>query len=206
MRYRLDNELQLIYVCVFQTVIQVPYLDRLLYAMQATFKMLYVEALHEKNYYAHDYEFDNEFRAALSLAETWAKSQSKTTKHMRSFDESAKSKKTVASMITSNDSSKPATKKVNIVEDNASAFDKTSSNKEQLILENRKKLKDKLSGKKSPPESKANKDIEKNKKKPRVWELGGSSKDVGMLDRSKDQPEDTGKFESMQESVSFVFL
>lgn len=31
---------------------------------------------------------------------------------------------------------------------------------------------------------------EKAGKKPRVWELGGSNKDLPILDRSKDKPED----------------
>lgn len=50
-----------------------------------------------------NYEFSKPYQRTLSLAEQWGKSQAKIPKQMRTFDESVKSKKTVASMIERKD-------------------------------------------------------------------------------------------------------
>ena len=46
-----------------------------------------------------DFDFSDSYQKALHSAEQWSKIQNKIPKQMRSFEESAKSKKTVASMI-----------------------------------------------------------------------------------------------------------
>ena len=46
-----------------------------------------------------DYDFQKSFNAVLVACEEWGRTQSLIPKHMRTFEESQKSKKTVASMI-----------------------------------------------------------------------------------------------------------
>lgn len=186
-QFKLDNELELVYAVVYQKVIKLPYIDSFLSDMQNAFKDKFSDILMSSQRYGVEYDFDSEFRTTLAVAESSAKQNSKAPKAMRSFNESLKSKKTVASMIeTPNDNKKSDnTKKVNIVESpKVTSSDKSVSN-EDIIMENRKKLREKLSGKKSPqPEGKIKAEREKAGKKPRVWDLGGSSKDAVVLDRS----------------------
>ncbi|KNC30497.1 putative signal recognition particle receptor subunit alpha [Lucilia cuprina] len=199
-QFKLDNELELVYVVVYQKVIKLPYVDGFLSDMQIAFKDKFGDVLTSSQRYGVEYEFDSEFRAALVSAENSAKQNSKAPKAMRSFNESLKSKKTVASMIENpNDNKKSEnTKKVNIVE--SPKAEKTVTT-EDIIMENRKKLREKLSGKKSPqPESKTKAEKEKAGKKPRVWDLGGSSKDAVVLDRSRDNADDV-QYKNIQNNI-----
>ena len=50
-----------------------------------------------------DYNFKKSYDSILVAAENWGKAQAKLPKQMRTFDESFKSKKTVASMIERKD-------------------------------------------------------------------------------------------------------
>lgn len=172
--------------------------------MQNAFKEKFSDILMSPQRYGVDYDFDHEYRATLAIAENSAKQSSKAPKAMRSFNESLKSKKTVASMIESPNDGKKSdnTKKVNIVESPKVTSTEKSPTNEDIIMENRKKLREKMSGKKSPQsESKVKAEKEKAGKKPRVWDLGGNSKDAVVLDRSKDNPEDV-QYKNIQNNVS----
>ncbi|EDX02017.1 signal recognition particle receptor subunit alpha homolog [Drosophila yakuba] len=190
-QFKLDNELDLVYAAIFQKVIKLNYLDGFLADMQTAFKEKYGDIR-----LGDDYDFDREYRRVLSAAEEASAKQVKAPKAMRSYNESQKSKKTVASMIQ--DDKKPVEKRVNIQESPPPAKSQpsspaTGSSKDDIIMENRRKLREKLTPTKktSPSDSKPSKPAsEKAGKKPRVWDLGGNSKDAVMLDRSKDTPED----------------
>lgn len=109
----------------------------------------------------------------------------------------------MASLIESptESKSKDQGKKVNIMESpKPNVTDKGVSNAD-VIMENRRKLMGKMAGKKSPPENRSKGEKEKAGKKPRVWDLGGNSKDAVVLDRSKDQPEDV-QYRNIQNDVS----
>lgn len=202
-QFKLDNELELVFAAVFQKVIKLTYVETFLIDMQNSFKDKFSTALLSSQIYAVDYKFDNEYKEVLALAENSAKQTMKMPKAMRSFNESLKSKKTVASMIESpNEIKKDENiKKVNIVESPKVNSEKTVTS-EDIILENRKKLREKLAGKKSPQSENKNKiEREKGGKKPRVWDLGGSSKDAVILDRSKDHAEDV-QYKNIQNDVS----
>ncbi|KAH8258919.1 hypothetical protein KR038_003544 [Drosophila bunnanda] len=194
-QFKLDNELDLVYAAVFQKVIKLSYLDGFLTEMQLAFKEKFgsipsAERLGEK------YDFDREYRRVLSAAEEESAKQVKAPKAMRSFNESQKSKKTVASMLQ--DDKKPAEKRVNIQESPPPPSSATPSSsprsKDDIIAESRRKMREKLGSAKktSPIDTKPSKAAasEKAGKKPRVWDLGGSSKDAALLDRSRDAPED----------------
>jgi signal recognition particle receptor subunit alpha len=129
----------------------------------------------------------------LREAEAWGRQQASIPKQMRSYNESLKSKKTVASMIERKGESVPVPNKktVKIVENKPEEDeDETNGNGEDLIMANRKKLMgkfikgDKKKSPKSPTEKK------KKEKAARVWELNGNKHDAVELDRTKDRPED----------------
>lgn len=203
-QFKLDNEFDLVYAVVYQKVITLPYVDNFLGDIQCAFKEKFSDVLMSSQLYAVDYDFEKEFRDTLSLAESSAKQNSMAPKTMRSFNESQKSKKTVASLIeTPNEKRQENTKKVNIVDSpKATKLEKNITN-EDIIMENRKKMREKLAGKKSPQPEKNKTEKEKGGKKPRVWDLGGNSKDAVILDRSKDQAEDV-QYKNIQNSVSLT--
>ncbi|KAH8318381.1 hypothetical protein KR074_000475 [Drosophila pseudoananassae] len=193
-QFKLDNELDLVYAAVFQKVIKLTYLDSFLAEMQLAFREKF-GGIPTAGRLSESYDFDREFKRVLSAAEEASAKQVKAPKAMRSYNESQKSKKTVASMIQ-DDSKKPVTeKRVNIQETQPQQQAPLSPrSKEEIIAENRRKLREKLTPTKktSPGDTKASKPSasEKAGKKPRVWDLGGNSKDAVLLDRSKDTPED----------------
>ncbi|XP_017141455.1 signal recognition particle receptor subunit alpha homolog [Drosophila miranda] len=192
-QFKLDNELDLVYAAVFQKVIKLNYLDAFLADMQFAFKEKFgsIPALERLG---SEYDFDGEFRSVLSAAEEASSKQVKAPKAMRSYNESQKSKKTVASMIQ--DDKKPVEKRVNIQESPTQSKSQPSSpplTKQDIIQENRRKLREKLTPTKKAADTKSSAKqgaSEKAGKKPRVWDLGGNSKDAVLLDRSKDSPED----------------
>ncbi|KAH8265742.1 hypothetical protein KR026_009386 [Drosophila bipectinata] len=193
-QFKLDNELDLVYAAVFQKVIKLTYLDSFLAEMQVAFREKF-GGIPAAGRLSESYDFDREFKRVLSAAEEASAKQVKAPKAMRSYNESQKSKKTVASMIQ-DDGKKPVTeKRVNIQETQPQQQAPLSPrSKEEIIAENRRKLREKLTPTKktSPGDTKASKPSasEKAGKKPRVWDLGGNSKDAVLLDRSKDTPED----------------
>ncbi|XP_034663709.1 signal recognition particle receptor subunit alpha homolog [Drosophila subobscura] len=194
-QFKLDNELDLVYAAVFQKVIKLSYLDAFLADMQFAFKEKFggtptLERL------GSEYDFEGEFRSVLTAAEEASSKQVKAPKAMRSYNESQKSKKTVASMIQ--DDKKPVEKRVNIQESPTQPKSRPSSSPlttDDIIQENRRKLREKLTPTKKSADTKLSVPVkqgatEKAGKKPRVWDLGGNSKDAVLLDRSKDSPED----------------
>ncbi|TDG44591.1 hypothetical protein AWZ03_008997 [Drosophila navojoa] len=199
-QFKLDNELDVVYAAVFQKVIKLNYLDNFLAEMQSAFHEKY-SGIAAQERLAIDYEFEQEFRMVLSAAEEASLKQGKVPKAMRSYNESQKSKKTVASMIQDDKKAPNAVeKRVNIQESPPASKSQPASpprSTEDIIQENRRKLREKLtptkkgSGEaKTTRQSTVDKEREKAGKKPRVWDLGGNSKDAVLLDRSKDAPED----------------
>nr|CAD7424230.1 unnamed protein product [Timema monikensis] len=141
-----------------------------------------------------DYEFTSGFQSVLAAAEQWGKKQAKIPKQMRTFEDSLKSKKTVASMIErKNDEKENKTKIVEppkyVAPELPAVNDKLD---EETLMQNRLRLAQKLGGK--SPKGKAEKQKSpkpaKEGKKPRVWDLGGNNKDLVNLERTRDKPAD----------------
>nr|XP_036224616.1 signal recognition particle receptor subunit alpha homolog isoform X2 [Bactrocera oleae] len=174
-QYKLDNELEL-----------------------QEFKRKFDEVLSSERRLPTQYDFNAEFRNTLAAVEKSANQVSSAPKQMRSYNESTKSKKSVASMYEDNTKNENVKK---VVIQQTSKPKDSNLTTENLILENRKRLKEKMAARKSPtePKSKASA-TEKAGKKPRVWDLGGSSKDAVILDRSKDQPQDV-KYQKVQTNI-----
>lgn len=195
--------MELVYAAVFQKVIKLNYLDAFLGKLQQEFKRKFDEVLSSERRLPTQYDFNAEFRNTLAAVEKSANQVSSAPKQMRSYNESTKSKKSVASMYEDNTKNENVKK---VVIQQTSKPKDSNLTTENLILENRKRLKEKMAARKSPtePKSKASA-TEKAGKKPRVWDLGGSSKDAVILDRSKDQPQDV-KYQKVQTNVSSIFF
>lgn len=199
LQYKLDNEFDLVFVVAYQKILQLSYVDKFLNDIHLEFRDKYKNELADGKYFL-DYDFMDNYNETLQAAEQWSKLQAKLPKQMRTFEESVKSKKTVASMIERKGEEKPIKskkKEVNFADEakiSPPSSPKSEENgiiDEETLAANRAKLAKKLQKKKpevkkspkSPPSEKAG-------KKPRVWDLGGTNKDLQNLERTTGKPED----------------
>ncbi|CAG5043630.1 unnamed protein product [Parnassius apollo] len=192
LQYKLDNEFELVFVVAYQRILQLSYVDKFLNDVHLEFRDKYKNEL-QTGRHNMEFEFKKCFDRVLKECEHWAKSQAKIPKQMRTFEDSQKSKKTVASMIERKGDEKNK-KSVKIVESKNLTNGKVEESPEpedDVIAANRAKLAQKLASKnkketkKSPKSPKAVDRV----KKPRVWELGGGSRDLPSLDFSNDKDE-----------------
>ncbi|XP_008217368.1 signal recognition particle receptor subunit alpha homolog isoform X1 [Nasonia vitripennis] len=213
LQYKLDNEFELVFVVAYQKILQLSYVDKFLNDIHLEFRDRFKNELQNSKWF-FNYDFKKTYEQVLVLAEQWGKSQAKIPKQMRTFDESFKSKKTVASMIErkddkenkkqskkkrgTNDADEGQHKPIEVPKVPDSPKPATVQNgvlDEDILLANRLKLAQKMA---SGPKKKADKQKspkpEKAGKKPRVWELGGTNKDLANLERTKDKPDDTGEY------------
>ncbi|XP_029647624.1 signal recognition particle receptor subunit alpha isoform X1 [Octopus sinensis] len=98
LKYRLDNEYELVFVVAYQKILQLSYVDKFLTAIQVEFRNKYKDDLQRGNI-SRNFDFREDFN--LLLKETVDESilQAQKPRKMKSYEESQKSKKTVASMI-----------------------------------------------------------------------------------------------------------
>lgn len=186
------------FVVAFQKILQLSYIDKFLSDIQREFRDKYKNELTSQGREFQSFDFSEEFNRLLKAAENSARKQATIPQKMKTFEESHKSKKTVSSMIERKGGDAtpqvPVKKTVKIVEAQKEIDeddDDVNGNSDDVIMANRKKLMEKMSGKK--PTKKSPKSPVENKKKgkeARVWELNGNQKDAVSLDRSKDRPED----------------
>lgn len=182
---------------------QLAYIDKFLSDVHLEFRDKYKNELTtQQGREFFNYDFGNDFRRILQLAEEWGKKQASIPKQMKSYDESHKSKKTVKSMVIDRNNPMPAPtqqvvkKTVKIVEAESpkrqeEEEDELNGNGDTEILAARKKLADKFSKKSVASKKSPKSPVETKKKKAdRIWELNGNSKDAAVLDRTKDRPED----------------
>lgn len=151
LQYKLDNEFELIFVVAYQKILQLSYIDKFLSDVHLEFRDKYKNELNggvARSFV--NYNFVNEYNNILSESEQWGKLQATMPKKMRSFNDSVKSKKTVASMIERKGDEKDVKKSVKIVDIKEDIVEKDDDQfeKEDQILANRKKLAEKLSKKK----------------------------------------------------------
>jgi signal recognition particle receptor subunit alpha len=197
-----------VFVVAFQKILQLSYIDKFLSDVHLEFRDKYKNELTDSNSRNnHQFDFKKQFMRVLEESEKWGKLQAKLPKAMRTFEDSHKSKKTVASMIErrgDEPNEKKSKKSVKIAENknevneiySVPSSPETVDPNNDIMLANRRKLADKLSGNKKklekPKSPKMEKTPDKGKKEKmnRVWDLGGNVKDLPNLDRSKDKPED----------------
>ncbi|NP_001091807.1 signal recognition particle receptor alpha subunit [Bombyx mori] len=193
LQYKLDNEFELVFVVAYQRILQLSYVDKFLNDVHLEFRDKYKNEL-QTGPCIVDFNFKTTFDKVLKECEIWAKSQAKIPKQMRTFEDSQKSKKTVASMIERKGDEK-GKKTVKIVESknltNGKAEEVTNNTyDDDVIAANRAKLAQKLASKPKKEPKKSSPQKADRVKQPRVWELGGDTRDVAVLDYSTDQPGD----------------
>lgn len=102
LKYKLDNEFELVFVVAYQNILQLSYVDKFLTDIQLEFRQRYKDVLlgGPAVWGRHDFSsFSGSFTQVLKDREEESKAEQKAGRKMRNFDESAKSKKTVSSMI-----------------------------------------------------------------------------------------------------------
>nr|KAF7390690.1 hypothetical protein H0235_017852 [Vespula pensylvanica] len=198
LQYKLDNEFELVFVVAYQKILQLSYVDKFLNDIHLQFRDKFKNELETSQWFSN-FEFKQYYDRVLAAAEQWARAQAKIPKQMRTFDESLKSKKTVASMIERKDD-KDNKKQAKVQEISKQLdFPKSQINHngevdEETLIANRMRLAQKLSGQKKKADKQKSPKSEKAGKKPRVWELGGTTKDLASLERTKDKPEEVGDY------------
>jgi len=214
LKYRLDNEFELVFIAAYQKMLPLLYLDKLLNEIQLRFRDRFANDLKSHMFDSSLYRsFTSEFQKVQSAIEYESKKDDGPK--MKTFDQSTKSKKTVASMIenpTNNNSKKnkqannkqaaegaaaaPAAAEAQAVVSEDPDYGKTEAeieeerrkaNLERMIAKASKKGGSKA-GVKSPK-------AEKVGKKPTTWDTvrtgGNASKEVmKSLDRSAPPPAD----------------
>ncbi|CAL9684303.1 unnamed protein product [Knipowitschia caucasica] len=101
LKYKLDNEFELIFVVGFQKILTLTYVDKFLDDVQLHFRDRYKNALEQKGTLKlldNNFNFEEDFQMLLKDAEESSKARSRV-RGMRTFEESDKSQKTVKSMI-----------------------------------------------------------------------------------------------------------
>lgn len=101
MQYKLDNEFELVFVVAYQNIIKLAYVDKFLSEIQLRFRDKYKHEI-QKGHLNHDFSaFKSDFDDILKDCEHESRSsvQAQSQKVPRSYKESDKSTRTVASMI-----------------------------------------------------------------------------------------------------------
>ncbi|KAL8173758.1 UNVERIFIED_CONTAM: hypothetical protein K2H54_024153 [Gekko kuhli] len=204
LKYKLDNQFELVFVVGFQKILTLTYVDKLIDDVHKEFRDKYRNEFQQKGTLGllnGTFDFKEDFLRLLREAEESSKVRAPTA--MKTFEQSAKSQKTVKSMIetrgekpkekTKNKKNKGSKKEVSGAETAAApkvvpavkeelpvaAGDREELTKDEILQKNReeffrKRLKGGEKSNKSPKP-----DTSKDKgKKPRVWDLGNSNAKV----------------------------
>ncbi|XP_051725473.1 signal recognition particle receptor subunit alpha [Ctenopharyngodon idella] len=205
LKYKLDNEFELVFVVGFQKILTLTYVDKFIDDVQLHFRDRYKNELEQRGplkFLLSNFEFGEDFHNLLREAEDSSKAKAPVS--MRTFDMSQKSQKTVKSMIETKDGdknkeqggkkSKNAKKEGVSGGDQTKAVSQTASKKavengsdgltaEEIIERNRAKFISKqLGGGKPEKTSKSPKPPKQKLKANRVWDMGG--RNTGELDYS----------------------
>jgi len=204
LKYKMDNEFELVFVIAYQKMFSLLYLDKLLDEIQLRFRDMFQDNLQSGKFFADFSGFTPEFSRTLRLVEEESKLEKLSSKKPKTFEESEKSRKTIGSMIMNKDqegNSKPKKepkKSVKIEEKVEEVYipdepieEDDSIIDEQTRLENLRKLSQK--GKKSP-KSPTPKSPKKGKTLT-TWDpvqFGGkiSKSEMANIDRSQGKPGD----------------
>uniref|UniRef100_A0A0K0FU18 SRP54 domain-containing protein n=1 Tax=Strongyloides venezuelensis TaxID=75913 RepID=A0A0K0FU18_STRVS len=205
LKFKLDNEFEIVFLIVYQSFIQLTYADKLLNEIQIRFRDMYKNVLGDKNLVNSQNtelfkNFDKEFKKIINRVREETLKEEENHQKPRTFQESEKSKKTVESMMLNkeNKTKKKGVKKgkenVNndkTIENSTSPVSSTpaspSSDIDEEILKNRAAMMSKMKGKaKMPPSSPQTTSEKKKGKKARVWGYGNDVDVPEVLDYSTD--------------------
>ncbi|KAJ0021858.1 hypothetical protein NQD34_009348 [Periophthalmus magnuspinnatus] len=211
LKYKLDNEFELIFVVGFQKILTLTYVDKFLDDVQLHFRDRYKNELEQKGALKllnNNFDFEDDFSMLLKDAEEGSKARSRV-RGMRTFEESDKSQKTVKSMIETKGGDKgkdSGGKKNKNTKKGAPAAEpakvdtgKTSSPKatengnqaltaEEIIQKNREEFfRKKQKTVSVEKQTKSPKPQKPKEKQMRVWGMGGSSsKNLDYSERNGD--------------------
>ncbi|GAA6218305.1 signal recognition particle receptor subunit alpha [Lates japonicus] len=223
LKYKLDNEFELIFVVGFQKILTLTYVDKFIDDVQLHFRDRYKNELEQKGALKllnNNFDFEDDFKMLLREAEESSKARTHT--YMRSFKESEKSQKTVKSMIETKGGDKgkgqggkknkntkkeaPASEPAKVDQGKAtSSGPKMVENgnqgltPEEVMQKKREEFFRKRMGGTIEKPSKSPKPQKPREKQMRVWDMGGSStKDLDYSARNGDSSPNGG--ESNQEA------
>uniref|UniRef100_A0A3B3ZAG7 SRP54-type proteins GTP-binding domain-containing protein n=1 Tax=Periophthalmus magnuspinnatus TaxID=409849 RepID=A0A3B3ZAG7_9GOBI len=203
LKYKLDNEFELIFVVGFQKILTLTYVDKFLDDVQLHFRDRYKNELEQKGALKllnNNFDFEDDFSMLLKDAEEGSKARSRV-RGMRTFEESDKSQKTVKSMIETKggDKGKDSGGKKNKNTKKGVDTGKTSSPKatengnqaltaEEIIQKNREEFfRKKQKTVSVEKQTKSPKPQKPKEKQMRVWGMGGSSsKNLDYSERNGD--------------------
>ncbi|VDM67574.1 unnamed protein product [Strongylus vulgaris] len=201
-KFILDNEFELVFVVIYQSAIQLSYTDKLLTDVRQRFRDMYKNVLLNKQIlYQYGYEcfrhFENEF---ISIRDDLMRMNVKSTalpKKPRTFQESAKSQKTIDSIIVSRPGDEKKQKKkdepvkkavkeeaIPVSTDSGSDLGSTPGSPTDDIAKRRELLLRKMNAKKKTTKTTPEPETKKKGKQARVWGLSGDVKNVTELDYS----------------------
>ncbi|CAB1349095.1 unnamed protein product [Coregonus sp. 'balchen'] len=193
LKYKLDNEFELVFVVGFQKILTLTYVDKFIDDVQLHFRDRYKNELEQKGALAllnSHFAFEDDFKLLLREAEESSKARGPTS--MRSFNASLKSQKTVKSMIETKGGDKGkeqgGKKNKNAKKEGEKAkapasVQKTVENDNQGMTQEeiiQKKREEFIRKRMGAPVEKPSKSPKPAKEKPkgkekRVWTLGGCS-------------------------------
>lgn len=202
LKYKLDNQFELVFVVGFQKILTLTYVDKLIDDVHRLFRDKYRTEIQQQSALSllnGTFDFQNDFLQLLREAEESSKIRAPTT--MKKFEDSEKAKKPVKSMIerpnekpkekAKNNKKNKGTKKENVdgplatskaapTEKSAGSENGVELSKEELIRRKREEFIQKhgRGTDKSSKSTKSDAPKEKGKKAPRVWALGGSANEV----------------------------
>ncbi|NXL00338.1 SRPRA protein, partial [Mesembrinibis cayennensis] len=201
LKYKLDNQFELVFVVGFQKILTLTYVDKLIDDVHKEFRDKYRNEFQQKGTLGllnGTFDFKDDFMRLLRDAEESSKVRAPTV--MKTFEQSLKSQKTVKCMIETrgekpkekvknkkNKGSKKEGTEAVAVPGKASAGDKQPSaagereelTKDEILQKNREEFfkRHMKAGEKSSKSPKPEAQKEKGKK-PRVWDLGNSNAKV----------------------------
>jgi len=209
LKYKLDNEFELVFVLGYQKMLALAYLDKLLDEIQLRFRDMFLDSLKAGDVFGDFSSFGADFPKILKYVEKESEVEKIAAQKPRSFDESKKSEKSIASMIVKSKEGEQGggkkdqkKKTVKIAEraEEPQEVEPEEDLDEQVRMENLKKLSmgkgrggksSKSPNMKSPKAGKAG----KTGKISTTWDpvlYGGkvNKEEAKMLDRTVGKPED----------------
>jgi len=199
LRYKMDNEFELVFVIAYQKMLNLHYLDKLLDEIQLRFRDMFQDNLQAGKFLEDFSGFGPEFARTLRLVEEESRIEKLAQQKPRKFEESEKSQKSIKSMIVSDKNEakpkKDVKKSVKISEESipetVTVTKSVNDLDEQTRLENLRKLSQKKKSPKSP-----NPKSPKSGKKSTTWDpvvYGGklSKEEMNNLDRTVGKPQES---------------
>jgi len=209
LRYKLDNEFELVFVIGYQKMLNLTYLDKLLDEIQLRFRDSFQDDLKSSKYFQDFSGFTSEFSKIWKIVEESSKLEKLVQKNPRKYEETDKSQKSIKSMIVSEKNDSKVETKSNKEQSKKSEVKKSVTVNEEPVmqesvspspaeLEEQQRLKnlEALAKRKGGPKTpNAKSPRSKKGKEPVTWDpvlFGGklSKAEAEKLDRTVGKPDE----------------